>query len=364
MTTSDLTTSDVRLGSRRSAGDILESGRTTVEPALRAAVERLPAAMWPILGYHYGWLDEAGQPTDGGAGKALRPTLALLAARAVATEGLATGAGEEGAAVPAAVAVELVHDFSLLHDDVMDRDLTRRHRPTTWSVFGVGPAILAGDALLVLAMEVLVEADHPQAERAVRMLSQAVQELVKGQVADLAFERRPDVGPAECLAMAEAKTGSLIGAAAAIGAVFGGGRPEQVDQLERFGRELGLAYQLVDDLLGIWGDPDATGKPGNNDLRNRKKSLPVVAALGSGTEAGQELARLYHREAALTEGELGRAAELVELAGGRIWCQDRAEQLLTRAESRLSTVAPESGPAADAVAELRTLARLLAHRDH
>ncbi len=135
----------------------------------------------------------------------------------------------------------------------MDRDLTRRHRPTAWAVFGVGPAILAGDALLVLAMDVLVEGGRPGAEAAARMLSRSVKELVEGQVADLTFERRQDVGLPECLAMAEAKTGSLIGTACAIGAVFGGGRPEQIDELRQFGRELGVAYQLVDDLLGIWG---------------------------------------------------------------------------------------------------------------
>lgn len=338
--------------SGRLAGEVLAACRVRMEPALRAAVHGLPTSMQQIVGYHFGWLDERGGPAGPTGGKAIRPALTLLCASAVA--------GSADAAVPAAVAVELVHNFSLLHDDVMDRDLTRRHRPTTWVVFGVGPAILAGDALLTLAMDVLAASGQPGAEQGVRMLSGTVQELVDGQIADLAFERRTDVGLAECLRMAEAKTAALLGCACALGAVFGGGTAEQVSGLDRFGRDLGLAFQLIDDLLGIWGDPATTGKPVNNDLRSRKKSLPVVAALTSGTAEGRELTELYRHEAELSEAELTRAAELIELAGGRAWCRDRADDLLAGALHRLTTTTPDT----DAATELRVLAQLIAHRDH
>lgn len=341
MTTVDTTRS------ARSAHDVLRSCRALVEPALRAAVATLPAATRPVLEYHLGWRDEHGEAVASGAGKAIRPALTLLVAEVVG------GAP----AVPAAVAVELVHNFSLLHDDVMDRDLTRRHRPTAWALFGIGPAILAGDAALTLALDVLAASGHPRAAEAVRMLGNAVQELVEGQVADLDFERRSDVLLAECIAMAQAKTGALLGGACALGAVFGGGGTRDVARMDRFGRDLGLAFQLVDDLLGIWGDPETTGKPVRNDLRGRKKSLPVVAALSSGTEAGAELGTLYHRERELTEAELARAAELIECAGGRAWCQDRADALLAEALRGL----PAGDGAAD---ELRVLARLIARRDH
>src|SRR5262249_38599046 len=155
----------------------------------------------------------------------------------------------------------LVHNFSLLHDDVMDGDLTRRHRPTAWSVFGVNAAILAGDALLALGLDVLAASGHGQAQRAIRMLNTAVLDLLDGQRADLAFEQRSDVELPECVRMAESKTGALLGCACALGAMFGGGHPEQVEHLYGFGERMGLAFQFVDDLLGIWGDPAVTGKP-------------------------------------------------------------------------------------------------------
>ncbi len=339
-----------------------------VTPALRKAVDTLPESMRGIAGYHFGWSDERGRPCDENAGKLLRPALALLAARAVGRAGDGAGDAPIGrpvgtavdSALPAAVAVQLVHDFSLLHDDVMDRDATRRHRPTAWKVFGVNPAILVGDALLTLAFDVLAASGHPSAQECARSLSAGVQELIDGQSADFAFERRTDVELAECVRMAEGKTGALLGRACALGAAFGGGDAEQVAGFRRFGERLGLAFQLVDDLLGIWGDPAVTGKPVHSDLRNRKKSLPVVAALTSGTPAGFELADRYHREAPFTDDELAYVAGLVERGGGRTWSQARADDLLSDALRCLAGTRPE--PMAGT--ELAALARLVTRRDH
>ncbi|MFC4946172.1 family 2 encapsulin nanocompartment cargo protein polyprenyl transferase [Pseudonocardia sp. GCM10023141] len=332
---------------RQVAADVLDACKREVEPAMRAAVDTLPDPVRHIAGYHLGWWEPDGRPSQVGGGKAIRPALTLTAAAGVG--------GATGVAVPAAVAVELVHNFSLLHDDVMDRDTTRRHRPTAWSVFGASPAILAGDALLTLAMDVL--AASPAGRSGVRVLSAAVQELVDGQIADLDFEQRSDVGIPECLHMAECKTGALLGAACALGAAAGGGSPAQVQELDRFGRDLGVAFQFVDDLLGIWGDPATTGKPVRNDLRCRKKSLPVVAALRSGTPAARELDLLYHRKQQFSDAELEHVAGLVELAGGRAWSKERAAALLAGALSRLGTAAP------GADAQLRALAETMVRRD-
>ncbi len=340
----------------RSAREVLTWSRATFEPALRAAVGTLPSSMRRIAGYHFGWWNEHGQPYQvpekGAGGKAIRPTLVLLSAQAVG--------GVPAAAVPAAVAVELVHNFSLLHDDVLDGDVTRRHRPTAWSVFGLNAAILAGDALLTLALDLLAASGHPAAIGGIRMLTATVQDLVDGQSADLAFEQRVQVELAECLSMAELKTGSLIACACAVGAAFGGGSSEQVQSLRGFGKHLGLAFQHVDDLLGIWGDPGVTGKPVYSDLRSRKKSLPVVAALTSGTPAGPELAEFYHREAQLSDTDLVHAAELIDIAGGRAWSQTQVDDLLAQAMRDLHAACPT----ARATGELGALARLATHRDH
>jgi geranylgeranyl diphosphate synthase, type I len=321
----------------------VETARDYVSPAMAAAVDRLSPDIREVAAYHLGLPANAGESTGtaggigqasprtataGGAGKALRPALALLSARA------AEASPER--AVPAAVAVELVHNFSLLHDDIMDGDTERRHRPTAWTVYGVGMAILAGDALLALAQDLLLEGPPPESVWASRCLSAAIQRLIAGQGADLAFERRGDVTVPECLDMAGDKTAALMACACSIGAVYVGGPAGMAKSLAGFGAYTGLAFQLTDDLLGIWGAPEVTGKPVRSDLRARKKSLPVVAAITSGTQAGLELAELLARPDPLSEDELLHAAGLVEAAGGKEWAEAKADSALASAVGHLA----------------------------
>jgi geranylgeranyl diphosphate synthase, type I len=343
----------------------VETARDLVGPALAAAVERLTPDVRKVAAYHLGLAGpegarpapaagtradgradaggqaDAGVTQDGeasqvrppdprvsrarppGAGKALRPALTLLSARA------ASASPERG--VPAAVAVELVHNFSLLHDDIMDGDTERRHRPTAWTVYGIGAAILAGDAMLALAQDILLEDTAPQGMWAARALSAAVQRLIAGQGADLAFEQRGDVSLPECLTMAGDKTAALMACACSIGAIHVGAAPQLAMGLAAFGAHAGLAFQLTDDLLGIWGSPEVTGKPVRSDLRARKKSLPVVAALSAGTAEARELAGLLAREEALSEDDLALAARLVEAAGGKTWTETEAGTQLAAA---------------------------------
>src|SRR6202453_5115627 len=184
--------------------------RDLVGPATEAAINRLSPTVRKVAAYHYGFADVDGNPVRKSSGKGLRPALALLSARAA-------GATPERGVAPA-VAVELVHNFSLLHDDIMDGDTERHHRPTAWTVFGVGGAILAGDALLALAQELLLESEMPHSAWAARCLSTAVRRLIGGQGSDLAFEKRDDVTLSECLDMAGDKTAALMACACSIGA--------------------------------------------------------------------------------------------------------------------------------------------------
>ncbi len=301
--------------------------RDLVGPALAASIDRLTPEVRAVSAYHLGLTDSGGRPSGSG-GKALRPALALLSARAA-------GAPPQRG-VPAAVAVELVHNFSLLHDDIMDGDVERRHRPTAWKVYGVGPAILAGDALLALAQDILLEESGPQGAWAARCLSAAVLRLIAGQGADLAFEQRDDVTLSECMTMAGDKTAALMACACSIGAVYLGAPPALAMGLAGFGAHAGLAFQLTDDLLGIWGAPEITGKPVRADLRARKKSLPVVAALTSGTGQGRQLGDLLARPDPLTEEDLVLAAKLVEEADGKRWTEAEADTQLAEAERCLA----------------------------
>ncbi|WP_420708942.1 polyprenyl synthetase family protein [Streptomyces sp. NRRL B-1140] len=332
------------------AGDVpavLGRCRALVRPALEEAVGRLHPWVGEMAGYSFGWCEVGGAPAVASGGKGVRQALAVLGAEAAGAPGRA--------GVAAAVAVELVHAFSLLHDDIMDGDADRRRRPAVWKAYGTGPAVLAGDALFALAVETL--AAQPGGAAGVRTLSAALGDLVRGQADDLLFADRPWTGPErvrpeEYRAMAEHKTGALLGCAAALGAVLGGARPETAAALDRAGRHLGVAFQIVDDVLGIWGDPGVTGKPVHGDLRERKKTFPVLVALG--TPMGGRIAALLTSGAAT-----GTAAALIEEAGGRAAALTEARRHLTAVETSLSGVPL----AAEAVGDLRSLLGYLVRRD-
>jgi len=307
----------------------LHRSRDAVTPALRSALDRLDETTRRQAAYHMGWIEADGTPADGG-GKAVRPALALLSAQAA-------GAPAE-VGLPGAVAVELVHNFSLLHDDLMDGDEERRHRRTVWTLWGPSGAILTGDALLALAQEVLLDCGLSTAAPAARLLARATRDLVRGQVQDVAFEQRAHVTLAECVDMAAGKTGALLSASAAIGAVLAGAPASTVDALAVYGDQLGLAFQLIDDVLGIWGDPAVTGKSVHSDLRARKKSLPVTFALNQGGTTSVELAAWLSAPGEPDEAELRRAAGLVAAAGGRDWATAEAARRMALGEAALTGV--------------------------
>ena len=234
-----------------------------VAPALDAAVARLSPSLQEPVHHHLA-----------GGGKRVRAALSLLSASAA-------GATEETGVV-GAVAIELIHNFSLIHDDIIDGDTERRHRATVWSEFGIGKAIIAGDALATLAVQVMLE--HPTAERvrAAVCLVEATQVMIAGQGDDMAFESRPSVSVAECLDMERGKTSALLACAVSLGAILAGAPDATVAALAEFGSHVGTAFQAVDDLLGISGEPARTGKPVGSDLVQHKKTLPVSIALGPG----------------------------------------------------------------------------------
>ncbi len=358
--------------------DVLERARDVTQPLMRDAVARLAPSIRDVVSYHLGWTDAAGNPTAVKGGKGIRTALATLSAEATWADA-SVGA-------PGGVAVELVHNFSLLHDDLMDGDVERRHRPTAWSLWGPSVALLAGDALSTLATDVLLRSPNPAAPGATLALCEATAEMIAGQADDLAFEARRSVSVEECMGMSTAKTGALLGCAASIGAILAGAPPATVRALRDFGRHLGVAFQATDDLLGIWGDPATTGKPIGNDIRQRKKSMPIVAALAAGDDEANELdallfdtrpassgspsaastngrtdgTRASHRSdkrtttlavpdwapallSPLTHEEVVRATWLVEACGGREWTAARAKAHLDAAlgsleRARLSAV--------------------------
>ncbi|UGT62211.1 polyprenyl synthetase family protein [Nocardia asteroides] len=290
---------------------VLARTRQQLLPVLTAAIDRLTGPLRHMCGYQLGLLGLDGAPTGRLEGKLLRPAFTLLCADA-------TGA-ELDDVLPAAAAIELLHNACLVHDDVMDRDLLRRHQPTVWAHFGVGEAVLAGDALIGLAFEVLADRDHPAARAALSRLAVTLRLLGQGQERDLRASARAEVSVADCLATFAGKTGSLFGCACRFGALFAPAGPEVAERFDRFGTDLGIAFQLADDLLDIWGDTAITGKPAS-DLRARRKSAPVVYALARSAE----LREMYAAETEFDDEATAAAVALIEATGAGEWTRAEA----------------------------------------
>jgi len=234
-----------------------------------------------------GWADANGHPDDGG-GKLIRPSLLLLACEAVG--------GDWHTALPAAAAVELVHNFTLIHDDIEDGDLERRNRATVWSIWGSPHAINAGDALHSLARLALIRLEgngitpHKR-QRASDIIDMTCLDLCEGQFLDIQYEDKIDINIDAYLDMIDHKTASLFSASLQIGALIGTDNETAVEQFRRLGRKIGLAYQMLDDVLGIWGEESAS------DIIKKKKTLPVIYAFEhAGIEERQTLEEIYSRE--------------------------------------------------------------------
>ncbi len=312
----------------------LESYRPRIEAELKEAIGGSPEAFYDMLRYHLGWQDEQGRPCRGGLGKLIRPLLCLLSCQA-------TG-GDAVRIMPAAAAVELIHNFSLVHDDIQDSSYKRHHRPALWKLWGESQAINAGDVMFALAFSVLLKLRNngikePKIMGAVRFLSGACRELCEGQYLDIAYQSRGEVTIKDYLDMIAKKTAALMAASAAIGGCLAVDDEGVVKALYGFGEELGLAYQVQDDLRGIWGTEEETGKPGKEDILQRKKTFPVVYAFEhSGNDDRQKLMELYSREVIPGE-KVAAVVEILERSGAPEQCQKLLQQYHRQALAKLKT---------------------------
>ncbi len=270
---------------------VFEEHRQVIDYELRAVLAEHPSPLYDMLRYHLGWIDEHGNERDEPAGKALRPTLCLLACEAVG--------GDYHTALPAAAALELVHNFSLIHDDIQDGDTQRRHRPTVWAVWGEAQAINAGTAMRILVNKALkrLEDHGVSAEKRLKiqeLLDEASLRLIEGQYLDIDYEKRLDISVADYLCMVEGKTGELIACALEAGAALGTDDTEIIEGYRQLGLAIGLSFQIRDDILGIWGDQDVLGKPLASDIVRRKKTLPIVHALETVRDASRSRLESYY----------------------------------------------------------------------
>jgi len=331
--------------------------RTAIQDMMRAAfpqAEARVARFYAMQEYHLGWRDERLTPAQADSGKLLRPLLSLLACRA------AGGAPER--ALPLAASIQLVHDFSLIHDDIEDLGETRRGRPTVWKLWGLAQGINTGDGMLIvahLAVHRLSEVGVPPeiTLEVIRRFDEAILTVCEGQFLDLSYEGDLRISEADYLAMISRKTATLVAAACGLGAIVGGANATMATAMFDFGQNLGLAFQVQDDVLGIWGDSAVTGKPPAADLHRRKVSLPIIYAL-HGAEQREGLARLYGKKRP-GDQDVRRILDILEQAGARGYTEGVAASYHKEALAALDSVRGED---AAALAELRRIAEGLVQR--
>ena len=320
--------------------------RGEIAKEISSVIDGSSLALYAMMRYHLGWQDEKGHTKEASrreeeGGKLVRPTLVLLSCEAVG--------GDWRRALPAAAAVELVHDFSLIHDDIEDGDEERRQRATVWCLWGEPQAINVGDAMHSLARLALWRLEGQEiaphkVRHAAQLLDETCLELCEGQYLDICYESRFDINADGYLEMIDRKTAALISCSITLGALIGTDDQNIVTQFGRFGRKLGLAYQMVDDVLGIWGGKSAS------DIQKKKKTLPVIYALErAGGEQRAALLDLYAKDV-LDRDDVDTVIHILDQLGAEGYTRGVATEYYNQALEEIEGV-DLSQPALDELKE-------------
>lgn len=336
--------------------NLQQSMLDAIEVELKRQVSRLDEprtkAFHEMLTYHMGWTGEgAGAQATG---KRIRPLITLLSVASINNK-------EDGKrteiiwlhAVSVAAAIELVHNFSLVHDDIQDNSELRRGRKTAWVKWGAPMAINVGDALFVIANQAALSLkEHYPAEMVVRassLMNDCCLELTQGQFLDMSYEERTDLKIDDYWPMIGGKTSALLSVCTQIGALLGYAQEKEIELYRLFGYNLGLAFQVQDDILGIWGNEALTGKSAASDLVEGKNSLPVLFAL----EKNGEFARRW-RQGPITANEVAAVAAMLENEGGKAYAEKMSEELTQKALGYLNEADPQ-GEAGEAILGLANM---------
>jgi geranylgeranyl diphosphate synthase type I len=363
-------TSTIQSTLSRYQTEILASLRRAIQQANDNTMHPEAGNLTPFYGqmqYHLGWVDTNFSPVSSNPSKLLRPTLLLLAYEAA-------GAGSSNAettthnshhlrpALPAAAAIELTHNFTLIHDDIEDRDTERRHRPTLWHVWGIPQSINTGDGMFALARLTLWDivnegVDTAIAVRLGTLLDQACLVIAEGQYLDISFETRDDISVAMYVDMISHKTATLMGCAAQMGALLGTHDAETIARLRSFGYVMGIAFQVRDDILGVWASTAELGKTQAGDIYRRKKSLPALHALEHATTPDQQFLRqVYAQEAPITSAQAEEVLVIFARTHTKAYCCAFLAGQCRLAHEALANVPRNSSPiAARALNDMQAL---------
>lgn len=328
--------------------------RHDVQNELKEIINRTPPSLRNILRYHIGWENGKDSTRQGKVGKFIRSILHLLSCQAVG--------GDATRVLPSAAAVEFVHNLSLIHDDIQDRSCERRGRPTVWKLWGKSQAINIGDFMFALASVAFLKLKHNDIPSedivwSFHRLAEACKELCEGQFLDIEFENRVDITVEDYLNMIRKKTAALIAASTSMGAYLGKGADKE-QYFHQFGEALGMAYQIRDDILGIWGTKESTGKSIEEDLRQRKKTLPVVYALRQSQDKAR-LQRLYSQRR-IEGSDIPVVMRILDQSGARNHAQNLVRECCRRALDQLEA----SGVDRNRQTPLKHIAISLAERSY
>jgi geranylgeranyl diphosphate synthase type I len=291
-----------------------------------------------MISYHMGWEDEGGSH-----GKRIRPFLSLLCAGALN--------GSIQNTMPGAVATEYLHNFTLIHDDIEDNSPIRHGRPTLWKKWGLAQAVNAGDALFSIAQLSMLSLNETcgdvTALKTLKAFNHTCLHLIQGQYLDIAFESSQDIDVSTYLDMIGGKTAALIGFSTFLGGLTARVEERQLGVLEYFGSSLGMAFQIQDDYLGIWGDPQKTGKSAATDLLARKKSLPILFGL----KQSEDFKNFWNKEEISAEN-VDTLADLLVACGAKDFVQTKAQQFTEKAFKALDELFPKENNYSNALYEL------------
>ncbi len=339
--------------------EILNQHLGMIDTEINRAFEghEFPKPLYDIMRYHLGWLGKDLKPADQYVGKRFRPTMCLLTYNALS--------GVYDKALAPAAALELIHNFSLIHDDIEDMDTERRHKPTVWKLWGVPHAINAGDGMHVMANLAALKLDeqnvtHSKIVDVIKILNQTVMELCEGQYLDMSFEGRTDVTTDMYLDMISKKTAALIEASTYIGAILATNDERLSESFKNFGRKIGIAFQIVDDIIGIWQKTEDTGKPKASDIKNKKKNLPVLYAFEKASKKDREVLIEIYKKDEMSDGDVNTILDILDEVDAREESQKIADTFENEALEEMDKTGIEN----ESMDKLRTLTNFLVNRTY
>ena len=354
--------------------EIVASLQSTIKRALASSAVHEESNLAPFYGqmqYHLGWVDTNFSSVANNPGKLLRPTLLLLAFEATGdhhndAETEQHNSSHLSRALPAAASIELTHNFTLIHDDIEDGDNERRHRSTLWNVWGIPQAINTGDGMFALARyalwDVVDEGVDPSiAVQLGAVLDKACLVLAEGQYLDISFENQDDISVAMYVDMIGRKTATLMGCAAEMGAMLGTREAETIFRLRSFGSSIGIAFQVRDDLLGVWANTEELGKTPAGDIYRRKKSLPALHALENAATSDQQFLRqVYSQKSPITRTQVEEVLAIFGRTHTKEYCRSFLIEQCRKADEALANVPRNSNAIAHrAVSDMETLIRFV-----